>query len=90
MHRCPQYIIAVASASDAAAAQLLWSLALHRLNTMTDAQLRRRIRAIKRIDKMEDFIVVCASCIISAGNGSLANSSSTVMHRHGSSADCRS
>jgi len=33
---------------------------LFRLHTMTDAALRRRIRAIKRTDKMEDFILVRA------------------------------
>ncbi len=34
---------------------------LCRLHTMTDAGLRRRIQAIKRIDKMEDFILVSAA-----------------------------
>ena len=48
---------------------------------MTDAQLRRRIRAIKRTDKMQDFVVVCAICMRSARlcGGRVANSSSTAM-----------
>lgn len=34
------------------------ALAVHRLRTMSDEKLQRRIRMIKRIDKMEDFIQV--------------------------------
>lgn len=32
------------------------SMILRRLRTMSDEKLQRRIRMIKRIDKMEDFI----------------------------------